>query len=210
MAVRRALEANEGYGLVLTGHSLGAGVAALLGLLWADLDTCETSAVSGLPVGRRMKVWAFACPVRCRPFLSFYFSSLTLLVGNQCITSSSLSNLSRPLITSIELSYDLVSRLSLGSIRDLRAVSDWLSFALKDGSESGTDGLLGRIARYKLGGKGRWIDLDARKEEEDYVSRVNASFPLPFPLSSSLGLYSFPSFGPLSRHLDLLLLAAPL
>lgn len=61
-AVKAALEANEGYDLVICGHSLGAGVGGLLGLLWADVDSCETSLMSGLPQGRKMKVWAFACP----------------------------------------------------------------------------------------------------------------------------------------------------
>ena len=61
-AVKAALEGNEGYGLVVTGHSLGAGVGGLLGLLWADVDKCETRAGSGLPEGRKVKVWAYACP----------------------------------------------------------------------------------------------------------------------------------------------------
>lgn len=95
-------------------------------------------------------------------------------MSRRCITSASLSALARPLITSLELSYDLVSRLSLGSIRDLRSVSDWLSHAMSGADKGGVDGLIGRMARFKLGGKGRWIDLDARKEEEDFVSRFAA------------------------------------
>lgn len=61
-AVKAALEGNEGYGLVVTGHSLGAGVGGLLGLLWADVEKCETRVGSGLPAGRKVKVWAYACP----------------------------------------------------------------------------------------------------------------------------------------------------
>lgn len=48
--------------LVLCGHSLGAGVAALLGLMWADPTTCRTVKDSGLPVGRKVGVWCFAPP----------------------------------------------------------------------------------------------------------------------------------------------------
>ncbi|CDZ98595.1 Predicted lipase/calmodulin-binding heat-shock protein [Phaffia rhodozyma] len=153
-AVRKALEANEGYSLQICGHSLGAGAGAMLGMMWAGLDTGETVRDSELPVGRKVKVWAFACP---------------------CITSLELSQLSKGFITSIVLSYDLVSRLSLGSIRDIRSVVDWLSYATNDkgkGTEStgneGVDGLLGRLARFKLGGKGNWIDKEGRQREEDW------------------------------------------
>ena len=48
--------------LVLCGHSLGAGVAALLGMMWADPETCLTVPSSGLPVGRQVQVYCFAPP----------------------------------------------------------------------------------------------------------------------------------------------------
>lgn len=60
--LQKALEENAGYGLVLVGHSLGAGVAVMLGLLWTDLDSRKTTRESGLPEGRAVTVWAFACP----------------------------------------------------------------------------------------------------------------------------------------------------
>lgn len=60
--LKAALEANDGYSLSIVGHSLGAGVAGLLGLMWADLSSCRTTEGSGLPPGRKVQVWAFACP----------------------------------------------------------------------------------------------------------------------------------------------------
>ena len=48
--------------LFLTGHSLGAGVAALLGIMWANPGSCKTSSKSGLPAGRKVKVYGFAPP----------------------------------------------------------------------------------------------------------------------------------------------------
>jgi predicted lipase len=49
------------YSLTLTGHSLGAGLAAILSLLWADPDTGRTRPESGLR-DAELKVYSFACP----------------------------------------------------------------------------------------------------------------------------------------------------
>jgi hypothetical protein len=49
-------------GLYLAGHSLGAGVASLLGLIWANPETSLTSSKSGLPTGRKIKIYGFATP----------------------------------------------------------------------------------------------------------------------------------------------------
>ena len=48
--------------LVLCGHSLGAGVAAILGMMWADPRTCLTVDNGGMPSGRRVSVYCFAPP----------------------------------------------------------------------------------------------------------------------------------------------------
>ncbi|PVF95748.1 hypothetical protein CPB86DRAFT_787758 [Serendipita vermifera] len=105
-AVRAALRRNRGYELVMSGHSLGAAVAGLLALMWADPTTCLTVPLSGLPVGRRVSAYCIAPP---------------------CFTSAELSRLSNPMITSFVYSHDVVSRLSLGSIRDLSRACWWLS-----------------------------------------------------------------------------------
>lgn len=79
IALETALREHKGYGLVICGHSLGAGVGAILGMLWADLDTAKTienegvfdagkeesedrQTIGRLPAGRNVKVYAFACP----------------------------------------------------------------------------------------------------------------------------------------------------
>ncbi|THH05489.1 hypothetical protein EW145_g4766 [Phellinidium pouzarii] len=104
-AVRQALHKNKGYG-----HSLGAGVAALLALTWANPETCLTVPSSGLPVGRRVTAYCFAPP---------------------CLVSPALSTLSNKLITSFVYSHDVVSRLSLGSVRDMNRAASWLCEANK-------------------------------------------------------------------------------
>ncbi|KAG0698271.1 hypothetical protein DFH29DRAFT_942198, partial [Suillus ampliporus] len=54
VAVMDALTRNPGYELILCGHSLGAGVAVLLAMMWADPATCLTVPSSGLPADRNV------------------------------------------------------------------------------------------------------------------------------------------------------------
>lgn len=79
LVVNDALKRNPSYDLVLCGHSLGAGLCTMLGLvkspyiyvnhvdnidvqMWADPGTCRTAHRSGLPLGRVVQVYAFAPP----------------------------------------------------------------------------------------------------------------------------------------------------
>ncbi|KLO05140.1 alpha/beta-hydrolase [Schizopora paradoxa] len=117
-AVRDALSKNIGYDLIICGHSLGAGVAALLALSWADPKTCLTVPASGLPVGRRVTAYCFATP---------------------CIVCPALSSLSYELITSFVYSHDIVSRLSLGSIRDITRAALWLCNAHNETPKEGKE-----------------------------------------------------------------------
>jgi len=106
-AVRRAMLAHPGYALDITGHSLGAGVAALLAIMWASPDTGLTTKSSGLPIGRKTHAYCFAVP---------------------CVMGVKLGKRSEPLITSFCYSYDLVCRLSLGAILDIRNACAWLAY----------------------------------------------------------------------------------
>ncbi|KAJ7122937.1 hypothetical protein C8R44DRAFT_918708 [Mycena epipterygia] len=109
LAVHEALLHNPDYELVLCGHSLGAGVAGLLGL--ANPKTCLTVRSSGLPTNRRVSVYCFAPP---------------------SLIDAALGKLADKLIVSFVYSHDVVSRLSLGAIRDLGAAAVWLC----DGNEA--------------------------------------------------------------------------
>lgn len=86
--------------------------------MWADPKTCKTVRSSGLPVGRRVSVYCFAPP---------------------CITDPNLSHLSSKLIVSFVYSHDVVSRLSLGSVRDIKNAAMWLCDA-NDRTGDGKDG----------------------------------------------------------------------
>ncbi|CDW97330.1 hypothetical protein, partial [Sporisorium scitamineum] len=106
-AVASALSSNPGYSLDITGHSLGAGVASVLAMMWADPTTGLTTTSSGLPPDRRLHAYCFAVP---------------------CVTSTILARSVASIITSFTYSYDLVCRLSLGSIQDIRNCSAWLCY----------------------------------------------------------------------------------
>lgn len=106
-AVRKALLKNPGYNLDITGHSLGAGVASLLAIMWADPETCLTVTKSGLPTGRRTHAFCFAVP---------------------CVMGNLLGKKAEKLATSYCYSYDLVCRLSLGAILDIRNACAWLAY----------------------------------------------------------------------------------
>ncbi|KAI0786513.1 hypothetical protein C8Q75DRAFT_808486 [Abortiporus biennis] len=148
-AVRHALRRNPDYSLVICGHSLGAGVAALLALMWADLCNRQTHTESGLPVGRGVSAYCFAPP---------------------CLVDSRLCALSAKsgLITSFVYSHDVVSRLSLGSIRDLTRVASWLCEAEREGKGEGYTGVTKRALKMKAGlqgGDDKWF-LSIRKTLE--------------------------------------------
>ncbi|KIJ70631.1 hypothetical protein HYDPIDRAFT_105377 [Hydnomerulius pinastri MD-312] len=137
LAVMDALDRNPEYELILCGHSLGAGVATLLALMWADPTTCLTVPSSGLPVDRSVSVYCIAPP---------------------CLTDASLSQLASKLIVSFVYSDDIVSRLSLGSVRDIRNAALWLCDANQQGGGEGYSVVTHRTRQWK-GGKGSPEDL---------------------------------------------------
>lgn len=129
-AVRDGLLLYPNYGLVLCGHSLGGGVASLLGVLWGEKATASEggfviSSSSGLPAGR---------PIHCYVY------------GPPCVMSLELSEYcASGLVTSIVHGYDIVSCLSLGLLRDFKNVAASLH------TESHVaDEILGRVMRRYL------------------------------------------------------------
>ncbi|TFY82574.1 hypothetical protein EWM64_g1438 [Hericium alpestre] len=130
VAVKEALKKNPGFELVMSGHSLGAGVAALLAMMWADPKTCATVRSSGLPAGRRVSVYCIAPP---------------------CIADARLSALAANMITSFIYSHDVVSRLSLGSIRDMNRAAHWLCDSNSNNKEEGYSAITRKALKWKTG-----------------------------------------------------------
>ena len=100
--------------------------------MWADPRTCLTHRRSGLPSNRRVEAYCYAPP---------------------CLVDLRLSKLaaSSSLITSFVYSHDVVSRLSLGSVRDLRRAASWLSEAESERRGEGYGGVTGRALKAKTG-----------------------------------------------------------
>ncbi|KAJ3355991.1 hypothetical protein HDU91_005609 [Kappamyces sp. JEL0680] len=115
-AVTEALERHPTYSLVLTGHSLGGGCAALLSLLWSRRQTNPdgvlefvTNTDMGLPL-RSIHCYVFAVPA---------------------VMSGDLSKSVRDLVTTFIYRHDIVPCLSLGLVRDFRNIT--VSLAHEEG-----------------------------------------------------------------------------
>ncbi|KKA28510.1 hypothetical protein TD95_002889 [Thielaviopsis punctulata] len=112
--LKAALDAHPTYGLVLTGHSLGGAVTALLGVMLAEPDPHALGFVTAAahpddphaalrpPAGRPIHVYAYGAPsTMCRR----------------------LQKATRGLITSVVHGCDVVPYLSLGVLHDFQALA---------------------------------------------------------------------------------------
>ncbi|KAF9275606.1 hypothetical protein BGZ68_010655 [Mortierella alpina] len=147
--IRKALEDYPDYGLVLCGHSLGGGVAAVLGVLWAmksqdflaymeqeegssDEDDDEENERNPKSSGHRARRARrrHLYPDITTPFVTSPGSGLPsgrpihcYAYGPPCVMSLPLSKYCEGLITTVVHQYDLVPTLSLGLLRDFKNVA---------------------------------------------------------------------------------------
>ncbi|KAJ2851136.1 hypothetical protein IWW36_001387 [Coemansia brasiliensis] len=155
--VAEALRLYPEYGLVITGHSLGGGVASLLTLLWSqplfDHADSGTLVTPGCLAGttRRFATSEIFGLVAPRPIHCFSF-------GSPCSTNAPLSYYCRGLVTSVVNTDDFVSFLSIGACMDILNISAVL------GRERGVAEKVVReflsAQRTKIGQKLNWFDFD--------------------------------------------------
>ena len=91
----------QDYSLTLTGHSLGAAIASVLSVLWADPATGKSRPESGFR-SCTVRVFAYACP-----------SVMDLPLAEKCKT----------MITTVVIGWDWLARVSLSGITDIRDAS---------------------------------------------------------------------------------------
>ncbi|GAA5914180.1 hypothetical protein JCM8208_003931 [Rhodotorula glutinis] len=178
--IRDALKQFPDYGLVLCGHSLGGGVASLLSILWSTPSTAferyaqaveaqsghhlvhpplstpfVTSASSGLPPGR---------PISCYTY------------GVPCVASVDLGAYCHGLVISTVHNYDLVPTLSLGVLRDFKAMA--MGFYAEQGvSEEIVGRVIGLCQRRFM----------ARRAARKAAGSSSSPAPAPFPGASDDG-----------------------
>ena len=128
--------------------------------MWADPKTCLTVRSSGLPVGRRVQVYSFAPPYVLCPSVS---DSNSRLHWSRSLADANLARLSSKLIVSLVYSHDVVSRLSLGSVQDLRSAAMWLCEAEVNGGKA-DEGWSAVIQRAR-----RWKSSEGSKEDMNWV-----------------------------------------
>ena len=142
--IREALESFPSYGLVLCGHSLGGGVAALLSILWSSPASAfeEQAEFRRKITGKQVKH-----PRLATPFVTAFSSGLPpgrpiacFSYGPPCVASPDLVRYCRGLVTSTIHNYDIVPTLSLGVLQDLKNMATGLN------SEGGTaEEIVGRV-----------------------------------------------------------------
>ncbi|CAO3668527.1 unnamed protein product [Rhizopus microsporus] len=133
-AIKRGLEAYPNYGLVLCGHSLGAGVASLLSILWSEERTHYLSRKQATAENEGKLMSALTTSSIKRELCPFVTSELSGLpagrpihcytYGSPCVMSLTLSEYcGQGLITSVVNGYDIVSSLSLGLLKDFKNIA---------------------------------------------------------------------------------------
>lgn len=114
--------------------------------MWADSTTCLTVPSSGLPVDRPVSVYCIA-----PPYVEFISVSQmpSYFRPPRCLTDVDLSRLASKLIVSFVYSDDIVSRLSLGSVRDIRNAALWLCEANDNSGREGYSVVTHRTSQWK-------------------------------------------------------------
>jgi len=121
--IKQALIDYPSYGLIITGHSLGGGVAALLAVL------CSTRTESFLAQIERQSI-PIAYPPISTKFVTSFRSGFppgrpihSYTYGTPAVASLDLSEYTKGLVTTVCNGIDLVPTLSLGVLHDFKSIA---------------------------------------------------------------------------------------
>ncbi|KAM0755150.1 hypothetical protein T439DRAFT_377514 [Meredithblackwellia eburnea MCA 4105] len=160
-----ALADHPGYSLVLTGHSLGAAIASSIALLIGKYTPASTSSSptnpdsvcskgrwtisssSGLPEGRAVRAVCFAHP-----------TTVDVPLSRRCALGQT------PLVLSISLVGDVVTRMGVPQVRELRRALGRLARSRK---QRGRSQILKMWWKWKSLRDGEDIDEEIREKIED-------------------------------------------
>lgn len=123
--IRAALEEFPEYGVVLCGHSLGGGVAALLATMISEPNDKipGTSFVTSSATGRLLITGSGEQDTKAAYFLPAGRPIHVYAYGPPAVMSTSLRRATRGLITTVVNGQDVVPSLSLGILHDMHSMS---------------------------------------------------------------------------------------
>ncbi|KAJ3006123.1 UNVERIFIED_CONTAM: hypothetical protein HDU68_004263 [Siphonaria sp. JEL0065] len=149
-AVLAGLNTHPGYSLIITGHSLGAGLASLITLQWGDASTGFVRPETGFPPTTRIHSFSYATPA----IIAQIIKPANHGTGP---TTTGYASAFNSLVTNLVIGDDFVPDLSLGSVRDLTNV-----VAYMHGTPSLANSLISQYVSKKATGA---VDhLEASKE----------------------------------------------
>lgn len=123
------------------------------------------------PSRREARIGILFCPA-VSSLLPMPHPSVLMFFPPSAAWDPHLCELSKNLITSFVYSHDLVSRLSLGTMRDVSRAAVWLCKAEAEGRPEGYSGVTRRALRHKMGFGSRDDPIWVRLSSPQNSSRV--------------------------------------
>lgn len=142
--VSNLLQKYDKYNLILIGHSLGAGIAALIGMQWSTLigvaaDNEDENENERFVISKESQLLSQSSSSSSLTKTKTPRNIHVYCFGPPCVVSLELSRLVSGLVTSVVYGDDFVSWLSLGLVRELRTMAALITSPETDGDNDDDD-----------------------------------------------------------------------